>query len=158
MSFLDPYKWLISLALVALLAAGGWFAWWHHGHVRFEAGIAAQQAAEAKSLAIYTKARDAQLATAERSYHAEIDSLQLHPIQLGALRLCIQMPDSAPGKQPSSRTVATATGSGNVQPLPSGGGQVRAVMGPDFSSLQSALSMGADRVLAIARLGEKVAK
>ena len=148
MSFLDPYKWLISLALVALLAAGGWYAWWHHGNVRYTAGIAAQQAAEAKSLAIYTKARDAQLATAERSYHAEIDSLQLHPIQLGALRLCIQMPDSAPAEQVDSPQAAAP---GQLQPMPSGDHPVRQNVGPDFGALQGALAMGADRTLAIAR-------
>ena len=73
MNPLTPYLWLIKLAAAALLVAGVAFGVWLYGHHRYEAGVAAQRAAESRSLAVYTKARDAQLASAEASYHAEIN-------------------------------------------------------------------------------------
>ncbi len=151
-------KYVLGGVLIALLVAGGWFAWWHHGNVRYTAGIAAQRAAEAKSLAIYTKARDAQLASAEASYHAEINGLQLHPIQLGSLRLCINMQSSAPAVAAEPGHLANAPAPRQLRAVPSGNNPVRQNVGPDFGAMQGAFAMGADRVLAIARLEQKVAK
>ncbi|MDE2105822.1 MAG: hypothetical protein KGL39_51840, partial [Patescibacteria group bacterium] len=97
-----------------------------------------------RSLAIYTKARDAQLASAEASYHAEIDSLRLHPIGLPPIRLCINVPGSAPGHQAARGPAGTGTPAADVRHLPSGDSPVRAVQGPDVSGLLGLLAGRAD--------------
>ena len=158
MSFLDPYKWLAGLILVAILAAGAWFVWWHHGHVEYEAGIAAQRAADSSSLATYTKARDAQLASAEASYHAEIDRLRLHPISLPVVRLCINMPSGAgPGKGTSGPPGA-GTGSADIRNVPAGDRPIRRVPNPDISSLLGLLAGRADDTAAQLRALIRVSK
>ena len=144
MSFLDPYKWLVGLILVLVLALGTWFVWWHHGHVEYEAGIAAQRAADSSSLATYTKARDAELASAEASYHAEIDHLRLHPISLPVVRLCLAMPSGAGLGQGTSGPPGAGTGSADIFHLPAGNRPVRGVPNPDISGLLGLLAGRAD--------------
>ncbi len=157
MNPLTPYLWLIKLAAAALLIGAIMFGVWLYGHKRYEAGIAAQRAAESKSLAIYTKSRDAQLASAEASYHAEIDNLRLHPVSLGPLRLCINMPGSTASVAAEPGPLASAPAPAQLRAVPSGGNSVRQNVGPDFGAMQQALAMGADRVLAIARFEQKAA-
>ncbi len=158
MNFLDPYKWLIGLVLAAVLAAGAWFVWWHHGHVQFNAGIAAQRAAEAKSLAVYTQARDAQLASAEASYHAEIDNLRLHPVVLGPVRLREYVPSGAGQDAATCGASSAAAATGRVSGVHAPGGQVRGRPGADIGGLLAAYAAAADRLSAQLRALENAAK
>ena len=151
MNPLAPYLWLIKLAAAALLVVAIVFGVWLYGHRRYEAGIAAQRAAESKSLAIYTKARDAQLASAEASYHAEIATDQLHPLRLPVVRLCLDVPGSAVAGQVAARPARAAASSGSVQPLPSRDHPVRPDRGPDIAGMLAALARRADGVSAQAR-------
>ena len=158
MSFLDPYKWLAGLILVAILAAGAWFVWWHHGHVEYEAGIAAQRAADSSSLATYTKARDAQLASAEASYHAEIAAYQLHPLVLGPVRLREYVPGDAGQGAATCGVSSTTTGTGRVPGVHVPGGAVRGRPGADIGGLLAAYAAAADRLSAQLRALIRVSK
>ncbi len=142
-------KYVLGAALVALLVAGAWFAWWHHGNVRYTAGIAAQQAADAKSLVAYTQAKDAQLAASQESYRAELDSLKLHPIALGPVRLREYVP-SASGQDPVTCGAASSTpATGAVPGVPDGSHPVRpAANPPDISGMLESYAEAADRLSA----------
>ena len=117
MSWLDPYKWLISLALVALLAAGGWFAWWHHGNVRYDAGMAYVHDVDAKALATAQKAADAKtaqlLAQSNKAHQEAANAIQkyddyvarvaLEPVRV-RIRACIGSPVSGPSAAKAGTT------------------------------------------------------
>ena len=148
MSFLDPYKWLIGLILALLLALGVWFVWWHHGHAEYQAGIAAQRAADSTSLANYTKARDAQLASAEASYHAELDNLRLHPIALGPVRLREYVPGGSGQGTATCGVGSSTTGTGAVPGVHAPSGAVRGRAGKDIGGLLAAYAAAADRLSA----------
>ncbi len=158
MSFLDPYKWLLGLILALVLALGVWFVWWHHGHAEYQAGIAAQQRADSQSLANYTKARDAQFASAEASYHAELAADQLHPIALGPVRLREYVPRSAVAGKGSSRPARAGTGSADILNVPTGNRALRGVPNPDISALLGALAARADDTAAQLRALIRVSK
>ena len=158
MSFLDPYKWLAGLILVVVIAAGGWFIWWHHGHVEYKAGIAAQRRADSTSLATYTKARDAQLASAEASYHAEIAAYQLHPLVLGPVRLREYVPGD-PGQGAVTCGIGSTTpATGGIPGVHGPGGQVRGRPGADIGGLLAAYAAAADRLSAQLRALIRVSK
>lgn len=137
-------KYVLGGILAVLLVAGGWFAYWHHGHVEYKAGIASQQAADAKSLAIYTKARDAQLASAEASYHAETDSLRLHPIALPVTRLCLDLSGSAVPNQAPGRPGSASTAAADLRGMSPGHSAIRSVPGPPIQDLLRVLASRAD--------------
>ena len=144
MNPLAPYIWLIKLVAAALLAAGVAFGIWLYGHHRYQAGIAAQRAAESRSLAVYTKARDAQLASAEASYHAETDHLRLHPISLPVVRLCLNLPSSTSSGQSAGGPATASAAPAGVLHLPAGNHPVRRVQNPDISRMLGALAARAD--------------
>ena len=159
MNPLTPYLWLIKLAAAALLVAGVAFGIWLYGHHRYEAGIAAQRAAESRSLAVYTKARDAQLASAEASYHAEIDHLRLSPVRLPVVRLCVNLPSGAPSGQGARRPARASTTAAGVLDVPAGNNPLRpAANPPDISGLLAAYAAAADRLSAQLRALENAAK
>lgn len=62
--------------LGAALIAGMWFAWVHHGSVRYRAGIAAQQAADTKAFAALEAAANARIANLTAQYNAASQQLQ----------------------------------------------------------------------------------
>ena len=159
MNPLTPYLWLIKLAAAALLVAGVAFGVWLYGHHRYEAGIAAQRAAESRSLAVYTKARDAQLASAEASYHAEIAANQLHPIALGPVRLREYVPSGAGQNTDTCGSSSAAAATGPVPGVPAGGHPVRTRANPpDISGLLTAYARAADRLSAQLRALQKAAQ
>ena len=158
MNPLTPYLWLIKLAAAALLVAGVAFGVWLYGHHRYEAGVAAQRAAESRSLAVYTKARDAQLASAEASYHAEIDHLRLSPIALGPVRLREYVPSGAGQDAATCGASSAAAATGRVSGVHAPGGQVRGRPGADIGGLLAAYAAAADRLSAQLRALENAAK
>ena len=152
-------KYVMGGVLVAAILAGCAFAYWHHGNVRYTAGIAAQQVAEAKSLAIYTQARNAQLASAEASYHAEIDNLRLHPIDLGPVRLREYVPSAASQDPVTCGPASAAPATGPVPGVPSRGDPVRSATNPpDISGLLESYAAAADRISAQLRALIEAAK
>jgi len=138
-------KYVLGGVLVAAILAGCAFAYWHHGNVRYDAGIAAQQAADAKSLVAYTQARDAQLAASQESYRVEIAANQLHPISLPVVRLCINVSNGPRAHNHPASTVSSATAPAGVQPVPSGHPEVA---GPDISGMLGAFGRRADKLSA----------
>ena len=148
MNPLTPYLWLIKFGAAVLLVLGIAFGVWYYGHHRYEAGIAAQRAAEARSLAVYTKARDAQLASAEASYHAEIDNIRLSPVRLPVVRLCLDVPRGADTSKAAARTRSPTPSSRGVRGVPEPDHSVRPDLGPDIASLLAALAGRADRLSA----------
>lgn len=159
MNPLTPYLWLIKLAAAALLVAGVAFGVWLYGHKRYEAGISAQRAAESKSLAIYTRARDAQLASAEASYHAEIDNLRLHPVVLGPVRLREYVPGGSGADAVTCGTPKAAAAAGAVPNVSGPDHPVRRGENPpDISAMLLGLARRADRLSAQTRALIKAVK
>ena len=137
-------KYVLGAVLVAALLAGCAFAYWHHGNVRYTAGIAAQQAADAKSLVAYTKATEARYTQATETYSAEIDHLRLHPIALPVTRLCLDVPSSPVPGQIAGGPVSPGTPTADIQHLPAADHPIRPVPGPPIQDLLSLLAGRAD--------------
>lgn len=154
-------QWALELIFVLIVAFGVWYAL----HARYEAGIRAQQVADAiertklesetaeKTAALRVAANEAQLAY-EKEHQANLDYRQLNPT--GPVRLCIASTASG-GVMPETRAAhpgnaAPGASAPNVHPMPPGNIVPGAgPAGPDISELLGFLSSRADDVSAVLR-------
>lgn len=154
-------QWALELIVIASVAGGIWY--WQHQ--RYEAGIHAQQTADAidterlredamrQSAILQTRASSAEQAY-ETELKANVDYQRQHPVE--PMRLCLPAAARRGGvPETGARVLGNAdagTAGRGVRPVPAGnpergGGNA----GPDISGMLETLAMKCDSVSAVLR-------
>lgn len=143
-SFWDSARLFIIGAVVAGIVGGGFYL--HHKW--YAEGAAAVKAADAKVLAAQIAKDQLAINSAEHANDAELAKLQSYvtAVPVPPVRLCLNTTHS--GAVPSASKPSASAPAAAVLPVSAGDSAVRADVGPDISSLLSALALKADEVSA----------